>query len=136
RVLPPLRFHGQTVSSSAIRELLRDGDAVHAAELLGHPYAITGVVLRGAGRGRTLGFPTANLQPDRPLVLAPGVYVARASWGRARATVGRPMRWSMSATGRPSARTSTGSRPTCSTSRAISTTGRSGWSFSNASGRR
>src|SRR6266536_6266791 len=80
RVLPPLRFHGQTVSSSAIRELLRDGDAVHAAELLGHPYAITGVVLRGAGRGRTLGFPTANLRPDRPLVLAPGVYVARASW--------------------------------------------------------
>jgi riboflavin kinase/FMN adenylyltransferase len=83
RVLPPLRFHGQTVSSSAIRELLRDGDAVHAAELLGHPYAITGVVLRGAGRGRTLGFPTANLRPDRPLVLAPGVYVARATWNRA-----------------------------------------------------
>jgi riboflavin kinase/FMN adenylyltransferase len=36
--------------------------------------------MRGAGRGRTLGFPTANLRPDRPLVLAPGVYVARASW--------------------------------------------------------
>jgi riboflavin kinase/FMN adenylyltransferase len=71
------------VSSSAIRELLRDGDAAHAAELLGHPYAITGVVLRGAGRGRTLGFPTANLRPDRPLVLAPGVYVARASWEKA-----------------------------------------------------
>ena len=48
--------------------------------LLGHPYAITGVVLRGAGRGRTLGFPTANLRPDMPLALAPGVYVARASW--------------------------------------------------------
>ena len=83
RVLPPLRLRGQTVSSSAIRELLRDGDAVHAAELLGHPYAITGVVLRGAGRGRTLGFPTANLRPDRPLVLAPGVYVARATWEKA-----------------------------------------------------
>ena len=80
RVLPPLRLRGQGVSSSAIRELLRDGDAAHAAELLGHPYAITGPVLRGAGRGRTLGFPTANLRPDRPLVLAPGVYVARASW--------------------------------------------------------
>ena len=50
------------------------------SELLGHPYAITGAVLRGAGRGRTLGFPTANLRPDRPLVLAPGVYLARASW--------------------------------------------------------
>jgi riboflavin kinase / FMN adenylyltransferase len=83
RVLPPLRLLGQTVSSSAIRELLRDGDAAHAAELLGHPYAITGIVLRGAGRGRTLGFPTANLRPDRPLVLAPGVYVARATWSGA-----------------------------------------------------
>ena len=82
RVLPPLRLRGQSVSSSAIRELLREGDAAHAAELLGHPYAITGAVLRGAGRGRTLGFPTANLRPDRPLVLAPGVYVARASWER------------------------------------------------------
>jgi riboflavin kinase/FMN adenylyltransferase len=80
RVLSPLRLRGQTVSSSAIRELLRDGDAAHAAELLGHPYAITGAVLRGAGRGRTLGFPTANLRPDRPLALAPGVYVARATW--------------------------------------------------------
>jgi riboflavin kinase / FMN adenylyltransferase len=80
RVLPPLRLRGQTVSSSAIRQLLNEGDAAHAAELLGHPYAITGAVLRGAGRGRTLGFPTANLRPDRPLVLAPGVYVARATW--------------------------------------------------------
>ncbi len=65
-MLPPLRLRGQTVSSSAIRALLHDGDAAHAAELLGHPYAITGAVLRGAGRGRTLGFPTANLRPDRP----------------------------------------------------------------------
>jgi riboflavin kinase/FMN adenylyltransferase len=80
RVLPPLRLQGQTVSSSAVRQLLRDGDAARAAELLGHPYALTGTVLRGAGRGTTLGFPTANLKPDRPLVLAPGVYVARVSW--------------------------------------------------------
>jgi riboflavin kinase/FMN adenylyltransferase len=80
RVLPPLRLQGQTVSSGAIRQLLGDGDAARARELLGHPYALTGTVLRGAGRGRTLGFPTANLKPDRPLVLAPGVYVARASW--------------------------------------------------------
>lgn len=80
RVLPPLRLHGQTVSSGAIRQLLGEGEAARAAEQLGHPYAITGTVLRGAGRGRTLGFPTANLKPDRPLVLAPGVYVARASW--------------------------------------------------------
>ena len=80
RVLPPLRLQGQTVSSGAIRQLLGAGDAVRAAELLGHPYAISGRVRRGAGRGRTLGFPTANLKPDRPLVLAPGVYLARALW--------------------------------------------------------
>jgi len=89
RVLPPLRLQGQTVSSGAIRQLLGTGDAVRAAELLGHPYAISGTVRRGAGRGRTLGFPTANLKPDRPLVLAAGVYLARASWdgGRADAVV-------------------------------------------------
>jgi riboflavin kinase/FMN adenylyltransferase len=79
-VLPPLQVDGQTVSSSAIREALRDGDPARARVFLGHPYSVTGPVLRGAGRGRTLGFPTANLRPDRPLLLAPGVYVARARW--------------------------------------------------------
>lgn len=79
-VLPPLQVDGQTVSSRAIREALREGDAVTARAFLGHPYAVKGPVTRGAGRGRTLGFPTANLRPDRPLILAAGVYVARASW--------------------------------------------------------
>jgi riboflavin kinase / FMN adenylyltransferase len=85
RVLPPLQVRGQTVSSSAIREALREGEAARAAELLGHPYAIAGAVQRGAGRGRTLGFPTANLRPDRPLVLAAGVYAALATWEGTRA---------------------------------------------------
>ncbi len=79
-VLPPLQVDGQTVSSSVIREALGEGDVAAARAFLGHPYAVKGPVLRGAGRGRTLGFPTANLRPDRPLILAPGVYVARASW--------------------------------------------------------
>jgi riboflavin kinase / FMN adenylyltransferase len=79
-VLPPLQVEGQTVSSSAIREALREGDVTVARAFLGHPYSVKGPVLRGAGRGRTLGFPTANLRPDRPLILAPGVYVARATW--------------------------------------------------------
>jgi riboflavin kinase/FMN adenylyltransferase len=70
RVLPPLQVGGQTVSSSAIRDALREGDVETAGALLGRPYAVTGTVLRGAGRGRTLGFPTANLRPDRPLLLA------------------------------------------------------------------
>jgi riboflavin kinase / FMN adenylyltransferase len=82
-VLPPLQVDGLTVSSSAIREALRDGDPARARVFLGHPYSVSGPVLRGAGRGRTLGFPTANLRPDRPLILAPGVYVARAKWSGA-----------------------------------------------------
>jgi len=83
-VLPPLQVQGLTVSSSAIRDALRDGDVELARALLGRPYSVAGTVRRGAGRGRTLGFPTANLRPDRPLVLAAGVYAARARWdGRA-----------------------------------------------------
>jgi riboflavin kinase / FMN adenylyltransferase len=84
-VLPPLQVGGLTVSSSAIREALRDGDVDLARALLGRPYSVTGTVQRGAGRGRTLGFPTANLKPDRPLALAAGVYAARARWDGERA---------------------------------------------------
>jgi riboflavin kinase / FMN adenylyltransferase len=84
-VLPPLQVNGLTVSSSAIREALSEGDVELAGALLGRPYSVTGRVQRGAGRGRTLGFPTANLKPDRPLALAGGVYAAHALWDGARA---------------------------------------------------
>ena len=79
-ILPPLQVDGQTVSSTAIREALRDGDVTLARRFLGRAYAVAGTVQRGAGRGRTLGFPTANLRPDRPLLLAAGVYLCRAAW--------------------------------------------------------
>jgi len=79
-VLPPLQVDGLTVSSSTIREALREGQVELAGALLGRPYSVSGTVQRGAGRGRTLGFPTANLRPDQPLVLAAGVYAARARW--------------------------------------------------------
>lgn len=79
-VLPPLQVEGQTVSSSAIRDALREGDTRLARRFLGRPYAIRGPVVRGAQRGRTLGFPTANLRPERPLVLAAGVYHGWAGW--------------------------------------------------------
>ncbi len=84
-VLPPLQVNGLTVSSSAIREALREGDVELARSLLGRSYSVTGRVQRGAGRGRTLGFPTANLRPDRPLALAAGVYAAHACWDGQRA---------------------------------------------------
>jgi len=84
-VLPPLQVNGLTVSSSVIREALREGDVELAGALLGRPYSVTGTVQRGAGRGRTLGFPTANLKPDRALALAGGVYAAHARWDGRRA---------------------------------------------------
>ncbi len=77
-VLPPLAVGGVTVSSSAIREALRKGDVATAQRFLGRPYTIRGRVVRGAGRGRQLGFPTANIRPDRPLLAASGVYAGYA----------------------------------------------------------
>jgi riboflavin kinase/FMN adenylyltransferase len=70
---------GVTVSSSEIRRLLAGGDAARAAELLGRPYTIRGTVVRGDGRGRTIGVPTANVEPAdaRKLIPRTGVYVVR-----------------------------------------------------------
>jgi riboflavin kinase/FMN adenylyltransferase len=80
RVIPPLSVDGVAVSSSAIRAALGAGDVARARRFLGHPYTVRGRVLRGKGRGRQLGFPTANLKPERELILAPGVYAAHATW--------------------------------------------------------
>ena len=65
--------------SSLCRWLLAHGRARDAALVLGRPYRLSGVVERGLARGRTLGFPTANLAPDDQLVPADGVYAARAA---------------------------------------------------------
>ena len=59
--LPPFRMGGEAVSSTRVREALRSGDVARAASYLGRPFALPGKVVRGAGRGRRLGFPTANL---------------------------------------------------------------------------
>ena len=76
---------GLAVSSSAIRDALRAGDAAGASARLGRAHALPGTVVRGAQRGRTIGFPTANLQPvsDRLLVPADGVYATRVQVGDA-----------------------------------------------------
>jgi riboflavin kinase/FMN adenylyltransferase len=79
-VVPPLRVDGVAVSSTAIREALRRGDVRQAGSLLGRSYSLRGVVARGAARGRTLGFPTANLVAPPGLAVADGVYAARAEW--------------------------------------------------------
>jgi riboflavin kinase/FMN adenylyltransferase len=70
-----------TVSSTEVRRLLADeGDAARAAVLLGRPYRIAGTVVRGDGRGRTIGYPTANVRPESERKLVPrlGVYAVRA----------------------------------------------------------
>lgn len=76
-VAPPVTVDEQLVSSSVIRSLLESGDVAHAVRLLGHHYRLSGKVGQGAQRGRTLGFPTANLTDVGTLVPMNGVY---AGW--------------------------------------------------------
>ena len=66
------------VSSTKIREFLLDGRIEGARLLLGRPPEVTGTVVRGAGRGRGLGIPTANLKPEGDLPLKTGIYAAWA----------------------------------------------------------
>jgi riboflavin kinase/FMN adenylyltransferase len=73
-VVPSVSVENHLVSSSSIRCLISEGEMASAVELLGHPYRLSGTVTRGAGRGRTLGFPTANLENVETLLPADGVY--------------------------------------------------------------
>jgi riboflavin kinase/FMN adenylyltransferase len=77
------------VSSTRIRELLREGDVAGAARLLGRPPELEGPVVGGDQRGGTLGFPTANLAPD-PALLVPahGIYAGAALGHRAAISIG------------------------------------------------
>lgn len=67
---------GGLLSSTRVREALDQGDVEGAARLMGHPFALTGIVVEGDRRGRHLGFPTANLAWDQEQLPANGVYVA------------------------------------------------------------
>lgn len=74
----PVTVGGERVSSTTLRDALAVGDVRRAARLLGRPYALRGRVVLGEQRGRTLGFPTANLRYRTGLMLpADGVYAAR-----------------------------------------------------------
>ena len=64
--------HGYAVSSTKIRERLEEGDVQAASEMLGYEYTLHGVVIAGNRLGRTIGFPTANMQVYEPLKLVPG----------------------------------------------------------------
>ncbi len=80
-IVPPLAIEGEPVSSTEVRAALQRGDIERAARFLGRPYTLCGEVVRGAGRGRTLGFPTANLKAERPPLVPAGVYACRAASG-------------------------------------------------------
>jgi riboflavin kinase/FMN adenylyltransferase len=92
--VPPVLEDGTPVSSSRVREALAAGDTVAAARLLGRPYFVDARVVRGDGRGRTIGVPTANLEPENEILPARGVYAGRCrapdgSWRAAVVNRGR-----------------------------------------------
>jgi riboflavin kinase / FMN adenylyltransferase len=82
-VVPPVEIDGGLVSSSRVRQLIREGNVEQAKKLLAAPYRIRGMVTHGAGRGAKIGFPTANLGAIDTLLPAQGVYAGRAWVGSA-----------------------------------------------------
>ena len=76
--IKPVAVNGAVVSSTAIREAVKNGDLARAAEMLGREYTILGTVKKGAQLGRTLGFPTANLSAHSEQFPPNGVYEAEA----------------------------------------------------------
>ena len=82
RVVPLVEVDGEIVSSSHIRGLVLAGEVEIAARFLGAPFQLRGEVVKGDQRGRTLGFPTANIVPDEALVCpGHGIYAARTDGG-------------------------------------------------------
>ena len=78
-VIPRQRLYGAVISSTYIRELLKNGEMDTACRFLGHPHLLTGQVVTGRQIGRTIGIPTANVQPDEPVLeLRHGVYACKA----------------------------------------------------------
>jgi len=77
-VVKPVEIDGRIVSSSRIRRLLAEGHLEQARRMLDRPYRIRGTVIRGAGRGTELGYPTANLAGTETLLPGEGIYAGRA----------------------------------------------------------
>ena len=78
-IVDPLQIGEERVSSTGIRRLIQDGHIERVNELMPMPYRMTGTVIAGEQRGRTLGFPTANLGEAQTVLPKPGIY-ATAAW--------------------------------------------------------
>jgi riboflavin kinase/FMN adenylyltransferase len=89
RVVPLVEVDGEIVSSSHIRGLVAAGEVEPAGRFLGAPFQLRGEVVTGDQRGRTLGFPTANIVPDQALVCpGHGIYAARTQQACAAVSIG------------------------------------------------
>lgn len=73
----PFKLGGERVGSTMIRELVEAGDMEKAARFLGRPHSLRGVVTKGAGRGKTMGYPTCNIQAPEETLPSHGVYATR-----------------------------------------------------------
>jgi len=82
-IIGQILLEKEPIRSSVIRLLLTEGNVEKAARLLGRPYSISGTVVHGSGRGRTLGFPTANIKPDSTDKMIPsdGIYLTKCITG-------------------------------------------------------
>jgi len=78
-IVPPVTVDGQIAASTKVRAHLHAGDLARAQRMLGRPWDIDGLVVHGAGRGRAIGVPTANITPDVALAIAPGIYAVTLS---------------------------------------------------------
>jgi len=83
-VVPPFQHNGRRVSSGAVRDALAAGHIAEATDLLGYPWFVTAQVVHGDKRGRTLGYPTANLRLGAECGLKHGIYAVRVGLGDAR----------------------------------------------------
>lgn len=87
-----VQLRGQRISSSKIRKLLSAGRVNLARRMLGRPYGVEGVIIRGNRRGHTIGFPTANLKPHNRVVPRFGVYASATlidgAWRRSITNIG------------------------------------------------
>lgn len=90
--VPEVRLRGCRISSSRIRDLLALGRVNLARRMLGRPYGVEGVIIRGDRRGHTIGFPTANLKPQNRVIPRYGVYATATlvdgAWRRSITNIG------------------------------------------------